>query len=239
MDSSERKTVKFNKPSREKEKEEEKEDEPVPKRPERQRVVVNEKTEGGWNSVIFVVCCMLVCCFFTFCLTIYYHKPILVLLGKVEDPEWELHRTAGGVNTTSIHALFDTTSREEIWQVRRELLLHLAREPGVPMMCMHHLRHPVNMTRVRICIIHNRENRQYLFMQNPRLIGFAKGQSLVNVRQSSIACSPIYIDKKRSPAVYMEWEDELSKTQYMMAKGELAFTVQLYLEEFVGDKHCQ
>lgn len=155
----------------------------------------------------------------------------------VERPVFPLHAIGKAVDTFSVHALINTTSATEITTVRQQLMLHLhEQQPLVQALCMHHMQIPKNWTLVRACVMH-RDN-EYVFMQNMRIIGYDKS-NVAMTRQISVSCGDEPFERPRASLVYMEWENEHQHTHYMAVRGSLAHTLQLYAEEFAGDKHCR
>jgi hypothetical protein len=139
----------------------------------------------------------------------------------------------GVVNTTSTFVTEATITRDDAWWVRHSLLIYLYKYDYLNILCMHHL----DVTSpVRFCVLRNENN--FYTMQNPRLVGYSKGPDLKTaVMQKSLAC-PSILQKERLNVVYVEWEDEKRHVHYMAVRNQLAFDLQLIMDEFVGNKHC-
>lgn len=216
---------------------------PPPPRPEhvamRKKVVATQTASSSYALSFLAIVALCVC---VSSVTFAAHESIVKVLGvasvQAMKPTWKRHEMPL-VNTSSVHATQQTTSVTELLQVRRELLTTLTAEPMLQLLCMHHLQqHPSNMTRVRLCALYNEDASQYYFMQNLRLTGYNKSpENVVAIRETSIACENA-VTRNRASLVYAEWEDERHHTHYMALRGPVAHKIQLYVEEFAGNKHC-
>ena len=213
-----------------------------PPRPEHNAASTRYVSRENYMGLTFLTFVSLFFCVAV--VTFVSHDQLVHLFGANSQntltPTWRRHPSyASAINTTSVHATRQSMSRSELIDVRRELITELATTKHMQsLLCMHHLMHPRNMTRVRVCTLYNEDMQQFYFMLNLRLTGYDKSpESVVDVRQTSIACAAP-ITRKRSSLVYAEWEDERQHTHYMAIRGDMAHMIQLYVEEFVGNKHC-
>lgn len=192
---------------------------------------VKKQQQSATTSLVYVAI-VIGCSLFSAGVTMKYYPSRYT----IERPTFPLH--TGKQDTLSVHAMINTTSATEITKVRQQLMLHLhEQQPLMQALCMHHMRTPKNWTRIRACVMH-RNGDEYVFMQNMRIIGYDKS-NVAMTRQISVACGDEPFERPRASLVYMEWENEHQHTHYMAVRGALAHTLQLYAEEFAGDKHCQ
>jgi hypothetical protein len=188
---------------------------------------------GQWEAILYVSIAIVVCSLASSMVTFYHRERIVNWIVPSQKPVWDimdLHdRPQGpavaevGFNTTTIQILFD---------VRQNLAAHLvALRETRPCLCMHHLRHPSNITRVRACAVLNQYTDQFYFMRNPRLIGYNKGSPAYDVLET---CDGEKRLRKRATQLYVEWEDEKDVTHYAQFRQETAFCLQRVVEDFTG-----
>lgn len=198
-------------------------------------------TGAGAFTIVLVV---LLTCLCTFVPTLLFRDKIVSTLlfwrnstSTQQEQQWPI-RAHGPVNTTSEPVTTNSTTVQELLQVRAILARHALNTACV---CMHHLEYPANAgyNRLQACAVYNDDARQLYFMRNPRLIGFNKGAELVRVRERSLACpveSPVI--RQRASGVFIEWDDESQVRHYALFREERAFCLQLAIDEFAGNKHC-
>lgn len=137
-------------------------------------------------------------------------------------------------DTRSEHALYNTTTTDIVWRVRKSLQGQVSRHPCL---CMHHLVLNASIPfQVRICNVYNAEAGQHYFMMNPRIIGALRPDLQVPKLEMSISCKePRDRHVRRHTAVFVEWEDEQARTHYALFRDNQAFCLQLSLDEFQGE----
>lgn len=196
-----------------------------------------EENDNLWIVILFF---MLILIILSSGVTLYFSESILRKLKGTTHAEWQVHNIhPNRINTESVEAFSNTTTPEELWRVRRALAIHLSDYPGrYPCLCMHHLKDLKNMNLVRACAVYNPRTLSLEFMINPRLIGWDKGRGVQEIYEKSISCSYTGTAKRANTA-FIEWENHESITHYMGFKDQTAYCLQLAMEEFKGNAHCQ
>lgn len=145
-------------------------------------------------------------------------------------------------NTLSVYALYNTTTPDIVWRVRKSLQqTQYAYYDRFPCLCMHHMLFNSSFTQVRLCNIYNPEAGQHYFLVNPRVIGALRADLQVPKLEQSVGCKePRDRHVKRHTAVFLEWEDESSRTHYALFRDQIAYCMQLAINEFEGFEgpHC-
>jgi hypothetical protein len=145
-------------------------------------------------------------------------------------------------NTTSVYALYNTTTADIVWNVRKTLQeTQQAFYDRFPCLCMHHLNQlNASWTLVRLCNVYNLDTGQHYFLVNPRVIGALRADLQVPKLELSISCKESR-DRhiKRHTAVFIEWEDEASRTHYALFRDQAAYCIQLAINEFEGPQGPQ
>lgn len=163
-------------------------------------------------------------------------------LGSSSSPEGLFQVSRDRKDTRSHLALYNTTTPELVWKVRTSLQHHQKSQPSrYPCLCMHHLSLNVSTTLVRVCSVYNADMNQFYLLMNPRLIGALRADMRVPKMETSISCTvpkDRYI--QRHTSVFIEWEDEQSKTHFALFRDANAYCLQLALDEFGGSEgpHC-
>lgn len=144
-------------------------------------------------------------------------------------------------NTRSEFALYNTTTPDIVWQVRKSLQSHQYAYGGrFPCLCMHHVVFNTSYTQVRLCNIYNAEMNQHYFLVNPRIIGALRADLQVPKLELSVSCKePRDRHVKRHTGVFVEWEDEATRTHYALFRDSIAFCMQLAINEFEGSEGIQ
>jgi hypothetical protein len=145
-------------------------------------------------------------------------------------------------DTTSVYALYNTTTADIVWNVRKALQeSQYAYYDRYPCLCMHHMNQlNASWTQVRLCNVYNLDTGQHYFLVNPRVIGALRADLQVPKLELSISCKePRDRHVKRHTAVFVEWEDEASRTHYALFRDQVAYCMQLAINEFEGPQGPQ
>jgi len=204
-----------------------------------------EEEEPSTNNYLLVglIIGAFVGCFFAFVIAISFGPTIYKrYFGDPQEVNWPPH-VVGGIDTRSEHALYNTTTQQGLWNMSQAFKKIFTDNPGrYQCLCLHHLQYPVDsVKRVQVCAIVNDYSHQMYFMRNPRIAGFNKGSEMYEVMERSISCTdgPGNITaRKRFTQVFFEWEDEKEITHYALFRNHDAFCLQLALDEFKGNVHC-
>lgn len=114
------------------------------------------------------------------------------------------------------------------------ILEGILRHTSHHVVCMHHIQDMRNP--FRACVIHNRKADQMYAVMNPRIIGEANGTQ--QYREESIACKGAVINS-RFNVIMLKWDRPTAEgTMYALFEGPEAVAIQLSLDEFRGNLHC-
>ena len=223
--------VRRQKNTREREEEEDKEEEEKEEKEEKQRPKVLPPTAAARQlaKILYFSLAIVLCIFATNMATFYHHERIASwFVAPDTDATWPLQFSSAlpiepvAYNTTTPAILFET---------RLNLAKHLLATRGVhPCLCMHHMRVPSNVTRVRACGVLN--DQQFYFMRNLRLIGYNKGAPVHDVLETCNGGAPAI--RKRASQLYVEWDDDASILHYAQFRDGTAFCLQRIMDEFEG-----
>ena len=120
-----------------------------------------------------------------------------------------------------------------------QLRLHLTLHPYYIVLCMHHLKIPSKFQYNRLCVLYNSGRNEFIYMENPLLIGKSTGQTTKKYIQKSISCTN-ETNTKRYQNVVLEWTSEYSNANiYSVFKNRESIALQMALDEFEGDIHCK
>lgn len=186
-----------------------------------------------WILILYLGLAVVLCSLAASMVTFYHRDRILHWFAPPIKPVFALDDdNTATVTGVVAEAAFNTTTVQILYDARLSLALHLAKHRAThTCLCMHQLRIPSNVTRVRACAVLNDFSDQLYFMRNPRLIGYNKGAAAYDVLET---CNGQTRLRKRATQLYVEWEDEKDVTHYAQFRQETAFCLQRVIEEFQG-----
>lgn len=188
-----------------------------------------------WKDALYVSFAIVLCLFATNLATFYHRERIASWFHLPEnDASWPLldvQRQAVPIEPVA----YNSTTPAILYETRLNLAKHLvAKREVFPCLCMHHMRVPDNVTRVRACGVLN--DQQFYFMRNLRLIGYNKGAPVHDVLET---ChhrngTAVAVTKKRASQLYVEWDDDAGIMHYAQFRDATAFCLQRVMDEFEG-----
>ncbi len=190
-----------------------------------------------WKDALYISLAFVLCLLATNVATFYHRERIASWLRVPDnDASWPLLEPNAGRPRLAIEPVaYNSTTPAILYETRLNLAKHLLALRGVqPCLCMHHMRVPDNVTRVRACGVLN--DQQFYFMRNVHLIGYNKGAPVHDVLEPSCDGSggAATITKKRASQLYVEWDDDAGIAHYAQFRDATAFCLQRVLEEFEG-----
>ncbi len=187
-----------------------------------------------WKDALYISLAFVLCLLATNVATFYHRERIASWLRVPEnDATWPLLEPNAGLAIEPV--AYNSTTPAILYETRLNLAKHLLALRGVqPCLCMHHMRVPDNVTRVRACGVLN--DQQFYFMRNVHLIGYNKGAPVHDVLEPSCdgSGSAATVTKKRASQLYVEWDDDAGIAHYAQFRDATAFCLQRVLEEFEG-----
>ena len=194
-------------------------------------------SSSSWKDALYISLAFVFCLLATNVATFYHRERIASWLRVPEnDATWPLLEPNAERSRLAIEPVaYNSTTPAILYETRLNLAKHLLALRGVqPCLCMHHMRVPDNVTRVRACGVLN--DQQFYFMRNVHLIGYNKGAPVHDVQEHN--CSgggaAATITKKRASQLYVEWDDDAGIAHYAQFRDATAFCLQRVLEEFEG-----
>jgi hypothetical protein len=189
-----------------------------------------------WKDALYISLAFFVCLLATNVATFYHRERIALWLRVPEnDATWPLDPEVAQQPGLVIEPVaYNSTTPAILYETRLNLAKHLLNVRGIyPCLCMHHMRVPDNVTRVRACGVLN--DQQFYFMRNLRLIGYNKGAPVHDVletcREHGLTTKKTH---KRASQLYVEWDDDAGIMHYAQFRDATAFCLQRVLEEFEG-----
>jgi hypothetical protein len=220
--------------------EEEEEEEALQK----EETLVNKKkapppssSYSPWKDALYISLAVVLCLLATNVATFYHRERIASWLRVPEnDATWPLLEPEVAQQSGLViePVAYNSTTPAILYETRLNLAKHLLNVRGIyPCLCMHHMRVPDNVTRVRACGVLN--DQQFYFMRNLRLIGYNKGAPVHDVletcREHGLTTKKTH---KRASQLYVEWDDDAGIAHYAQFRDATAFCLQRVLEEFEG-----